>query len=196
MILKFENIRFKRIAITITCVAILRILSILFQLNVDLFFEHNRWISILYIPAGINIFAVLIANYQGMAGIALGTFIWNLLAHHLSLDENIAIACVSGLTGGCAVYVFNWLSRQPSTNSTWSKMSLSRMIFLFALYGVINTAAHNLTFVSVLRDYELSLTNVTHMFIGDFTGALLLFIFLNLATSLWMATQQPSKRNV
>ena len=69
--------QFKKETYIVLIISAARFASILFFDKLLVLPEFGGWISLLYMPAGINIIAMLVVGYRSITGIALGSFLCN-----------------------------------------------------------------------------------------------------------------------
>lgn len=168
---------------SIIIIALFRYLFILLNKQIHLVIDYGGWVDYFYIPAGLNIIALLICGYEGAIGIAVGSFIWNLLNKSYDIFYAIGLSIMPLVSCSIAYYLFHQFIVQKY-NKEWHAPSL-RDVFLFSfIYAVINSVIHHAAFIFLLKLEGFSIISLLKMFFGDLSGALFVFVLFNIITSL------------
>ena len=146
---------------------------------IDAHFEHNDWISRFYLPAGVNVLVSLAFGPLAAVGVGLGSFAWNAVVENYKAFTSVWLAVASGLSCYLTLVFFARVFPQ------WDMPLSTRRIFYFILaYSTFNSIVHNLIFSVLPYANAMSVTTLVWMFIGDFVGAVALFLSANVMTSL------------
>jgi hypothetical protein len=142
-------------------------------------FEHTDWISRFYLPAGVNVLVSLAFGPMAAVGVGLGSFAWNLMGEGYRVFTSIWLAAASGLSCYLTLTFFARVFPQ------WDMPLPPRRIIYFILaYSTFNSILHNVMFLALPGAQAMSVTTLAWMFIGDFVGAVALFLSANVITSL------------
>lgn len=145
----------------------------------------NPWVSFVYLPAGVTVIALLAFGYWAAAGVALSAFIWNLFHKDISFTMNGAVSLALGAACILSFALFKLVSeRDPDLRR--SPRTLLAVIALVLILGVVSPLLHQLAFWIVPEIAPLSTSILSWMIFGDVLGALIMFIALNAATSVWI----------
>lgn len=141
-------------------------------------FEHNDWISRFYLPAGVNVLVSLAFGPMAAVGVGLGSFAWNLVGENHRFITSVWLAVASGLS--CYLTLAFFARVFPK----WDMPLPPRRIIYFILaYSILNSIVHNLMFITLPGSHAMSVATLAWMFIGDFVGAVALFLSANVITS-------------
>lgn len=149
-------------------------------------FELNDWISLLFLPAGVVLIALLLAGQSAALGLALGTLCWNLVIGKGELLQNLVVALAVWASAALACWLFMaWRHRQgrPGPGERpWTGYRLAEIAGFSVVLAVLSPAFHHVAFFATGEDYGLG--SYLIMAAGDFAGAMMLFVALNLTTSI------------
>lgn len=145
---------------------------------IDVQFEHNDWISRFYLPAGVNVLVTLAFGPLAAVGVGLGSFLWNVVGENYRLFTSVWLAVGSGLSCYLTLAFFARVFPQ------WDMpLSPKRIVYFILAYSTLNSIVHNLIFLALPGAQPMSVATLAWMFIGDFVGAVALFLCANAITS-------------
>jgi hypothetical protein len=147
-------------------------------------FEHNDWISRFYLPAGANVLVSLAFGPLAAVGVGLGSFAWNLMGESYRVFTSVWLAAASGLS--CYLTLAFFARVFPK----WEMpLSPRRIVYFILAYSTFNSIVHNLIFLALPGAHVMSVSTLAWMFIGDFVGAVALFLSANVITSVLIHTR-------
>jgi hypothetical protein len=182
----------KKLIGDISVISVIYTLAYCFQVYVLVPFNSHERASVFFAPAAVRLMCTLIYGYRACFGITFGTLAFYHLFDDTGLDDEIEfflVASHSGLACGLALMVWAMLSpkidgiRDPKV----AFKSINALdVFQFSiLQATIDTIiTHTLFWLNPNIMPEESIYWVLVTFIGDLTGAYLVFIMLNLCYSL------------
>ena len=168
---------------SIIIISVLRYLFILLNKQIHIVIDYDGWVDYFYLPAGLNIIALLIYGYEGAVGIALGSFIWNLLNKGSDIFSTIGLSVMPFISCSIAYYLYHQFIVQRQ-NKEWYAPSIRDVILFSFIYAVINSVLHHAAFPFLLKLEGFSVITLVKMFVGDLSGAIFVFIAFNILTSL------------
>jgi hypothetical protein len=142
----------------------------LFQLNDLLFSELNLtgFITWIFLPAAIRMFAVMIGGWAGALGLFVGAILTNLSLLEVEPLNAMVIAALSALGPVIAVHLCTRWLQLPGDLAGLQRSHL----LVFALAGaVFNVFPHNLFFYTIGLSHD-AWSGVLPMFVGDLSGTL------------------------
>lgn len=182
----------KKILADILLISIIYTLAYCFQTYVLVPFNSHDRASVFFAPAAVRLMCTLIYGYRACFGITLGTLAFYHLFNDTGLENEIEfflVASHSGLACGIALMVWAMQSSKVSgvRNPKIAFRSINALdVFQFSLIqATIDTILSHtlfLMFPNIMPDQSIYWVMVT--FVGDLTGAYLIFILLNLSYSL------------
>ena len=140
-------------------------------------------VSLIYIPAGVRVFATILFGAQAVPGIFLGTIF---AAYFLSGVENsIVLVCISVVSAAVAPIVFYGLSR-IGINAYYLRIEDKLPKGGDLLLAGFLTAALNGFLLATILETLTDLTSITFtmagIIIGDFVGTLVVILLARLTT--------------
>lgn len=147
--------------------------------------ELSEWVSLFYLPAGVVLIALLLAGQSAAIGVALGSLGWNFVVGKADLFQNVAISLAVWLSAALACWLFMLLRRRQGRTGPgekpWTGYSLLEIAGFSVVLAILSPAFHHVAFV--LTDEEVGLHSFFLMALGDFSGAMALFLVLNVTAS-------------
>jgi len=178
-------------AIAISAIAYVVLFAI--HHNLLAIFDMTARTAVFFIPAAARVFCTLIFGYWAGAGIALGTIANSVLLADTDQDNHYVWLLGLGAGAACSLSLLLWsmISRRVDGllypqidffSITW------RDIFGFSvIQAVLNSSlCHLLFFMFPDFQFAVSAYLLAVMFVGDLSGAFLMFIASNLGFSLWL----------
>ena len=156
-------------------------------------FDITSRTAVFFIPAAARVFCTLIFGYGAGAGIALGTIANSIML--ADLDDQPQYIWLLALSAGvaCSLSLLLWslVSRRVSgvlaPEIDFFSITWADILGFSVLQAVLNsTLTHFLFFMVPDYQLEVSAYLLGVMFVGDLSGAFLVFIASNLAYSLWL----------
>lgn len=150
------------------------------------YFGVNEWVSLLYLPAGTALFALLLGGQSAAIGVAAGGFGWNVLFGKADLDDAVFVALAAWAAGALTCLLFAKLrhayGRTGPGESGWMDYSLAEVAVFAILLSIAKSALHQIAFFA--GGEETGFILFLLMIVGELAGALLFFLGLNLTVSL------------
>ena len=168
---------------SIIIISVLRYLFILLNKQIHIVIDYDGWVDYFYLPAGLNIIALLICGYEGAVGIAVGSFIWNLLNKSSDIFVDVALSIMPFISCSVAYYLYHQFIVQQHYKE-WHAPSFRDVVLFSFIYAIINSVLHHAAFPFLLKLEEFSIISLVKMFVGDLSGAIFVFIAFNILTSL------------
>jgi len=168
---------------TIIIVAILRYLFIALNKQIHITADYEGWVDYFYLPAGLNIIALLVCGYVGAIGVAIGSFAWNIIHKDTNIFASIGLSAMPFISCSLSYLTYNHFYAVAPVEQ-WRRPTLKDVIIFVSLYAVINSVLHHLAFPFLLKVESFSVFSLVKMCIGDLSGALFVFILFNVLTSL------------
>ena len=147
---------------------------LLFKLNMVAFsyFETSKFISWVFIPAGVRLISVLLFGFYGVIGLFLGAI---MTSYQVGIDADtaVAVSLISAFNPYLAINVTKYCLKIDALMQGLSAKQLMTISFFAALFSGLT---HNLYFH--IHMGTGSVADFMNMFIGDFIGSLIiLFAF-------------------
>lgn len=175
---------------TVIIIAVLLIIAQYIQTNVLSSVLIAPSTSLFYVPAAIAILATIIAPYYSAVGILVGqTAAILLIVPNNSLGSSLTKAllmALGGITTAKLLIMFNPKFRnidRPKANL--SGLDAYDIMLACFIYAVVSNIFFRIYFLHYL-DYSQSYTMLCLRIFGDFTGAFLIFIGLNIGYSAYV----------
>ena len=156
-------------------------------------FDVTSRTAVFFIPSAARVFCTLIFGYWAGAGIALGTIANSIMLADLDDQPHYIwlLAFSAGLACSLSLLLWALLSRRVSgvlaPEIDFFSITWADILGFSVLQAVLNSTLTHLLFFMV-PDYQLEVSAYLFsvMFVGDLSGAFLVFIASNLAYSLWL----------
>ena len=151
--------------------------------------------SVLFIPAAVRVFSVIIFGYWAGLGIALGTLIHDFYLHPLpqTLYETLFSASQQGAAVSVSLLIWALLSNKVrcllNPQIDFSRINAFDVLQMCCIQALVNsTTAHIFYMSSPSINMNFDWYNYAVMFVGDLTGAFFIFIIANIMFSLLKRT--------
>lgn len=177
---------------SVIIISILRYLFIFLNKQIHIVIDYDGWVDYFYLPAGLNIIALLIYGYEGAVGIAVRSFIWNFLNKSSDIFAAIGLSIMPFVSCLIAYYLYHQFIVKKQ-NKEWHAPSFKSVILFSFVYAIINSVLHHAAFPFLLKLETFSVISLLKMFIGDLSGALFVFIAFNILTSISIDIAKWSK---
>lgn len=168
---------------SILIISILRYELIFLNKQIHIAIDYDGWVDYFYLPAGLNIIALLVCGYEAAIGIAIGSFVWNLFNKNTDVFADIGLSVMPFISCSIAYYLYHQFIIQKE-NKDWHAPSFREVSIFSFIYAIINSVLHHAAFPFLLKLEEFSIISLLKMFIGDLSGSLFVFIVFNIVTSL------------
>jgi hypothetical protein len=143
----------------------------LYELNTWLFsrIHLTGFISWIFLPAAIRMFAVMVGGWSGALGLFLGAILTNL---SLLKYEPFNIVMLAGLSTIGPLVAFNLCTRWLNLPRDLSGLQRSQLLVFAVVGAIFNTIPHNLYFYFTGLSPD-AWSGVVPMFVGDLAGTLI-----------------------
>lgn len=185
----------REIAEGIAISAIAYVALFTFHHNLFTVFDMSARTAVFFIPAAARVFCTLIFGYWAGAGIALGTIVNSLFLSETDTDQNNHHVWLLGMAAGlaCSLSLLLWSMMSRRVNGLVSpqidfySITWRDILGFSVIQAVLNSSLTHLLFLN-FPDYHLDVSAYLFavMFVGDLSGAFLIFIASNLCFSLWL----------
>ena len=164
-----------------------------FHHNLFTVFDMSARTAVFFIPAAARVFCTLIFGYWAGAGIALGTIANSLLV--ADADQNNQYVWLLGIGAGiaCSLSLLLWSLMSRRVNGLLSpridfySITWRDILGFSVIQAVLNSSfTHVLFFIFPDFHLDISAYLFSVMFVGDLSGAFLVFIASNLCFSMWL----------
>ena len=145
-----------------------------FKLNSFIFshLEKSQFVTLVFMPAGVRLVAVLIFNELGVIGLFVGALITSPIVG-TNPTEALIISLISALNPYLAVLI---TKRLLHVDNLLKKLHAKELILMGLFSALLNSLSHYFYFS--LSNLRMSLESCESMFIGDLLGiTLMLFLF-------------------
>lgn len=173
-------------------VSLIYTLAYCFQVFVLVPFNSHERVSVFFFPAAVRMMCTMIYGYRAGIGITLGALLFYCVFDDTGLDnktEYMLVAVNSGLACSLALFVWAGFSKKilGLRNPRVAFKSINALdVFQFCLIqAIIDTMISHTVFMlypNIMPDQSFYWMVMT--FVGNLTGAYLVFISLNLTYSL------------
>ncbi len=156
----------------------------LFQLNGFLFeaIEHAQGINWIFLPAGFRVLLVLILDWPGAIGIALGT-LW--LQSHSSTTPALPMLLISMASGIAPWLVKRWLEQRNVLHPELKQINSASLLQYVLLCAAVSAISHQALFWGFSVTDSRPWIDVWPMFMGDMLGALIVLYTFKMSLS-WL----------
>jgi hypothetical protein len=153
--------------------------------------RFNAYASAFFIPSSVRLFGVLLLGYRTGLGIVLGSLIFAFGINNLGQtpEQSLIVSLQAGVSCSASLLVFALISnkagcwRSPVVAVT--EIDAYDVLYLCVIQSVLNSGLASLVYYLVPGQLQpVTLHQALTMFMGDLTGAFLVFILLNLLMSL------------
>jgi hypothetical protein len=172
-----------RIIILITAV---RLLALDLQSHLMAAFTYNDFVNLIYLPAGISTMALLIFSYPAAIGTFCGSFIWTFMRRDFSIPDTLIYACASAIAVTAAYTCVQLYLKRSHRQLSWSDYTLPLLASYFIINAAFNSVLRAIGINSIIVTAEPTLSLIGIKFIGDVSGAAVLFITLNLLAIIYL----------
>ena len=147
--------------------------------------------SAFFIPSSVRLFGVLLLGYRTGIGIALGGLMFAFGINNLgqTVEQSLSVSVQAGLCCSASLLVFAMVSdkvsglREPLI--AFGEINAFDVLLLCLIQSLLNSGLATLVYYLLPGQLApVTLNQLAIMFMGDLSGAFLVFVFLNLATSL------------
>lgn len=147
--------------------------------------------SAFFIPSSVRLFGVLLLGYRTGLGIVLGSLMFAFGINSLGQtpEQSLIVSVQAGLSCSASLLVFALVSdkvsgwRSPAI--AFAEINAYDVLFLCLIQSALNSGLASLVYYLVPGQIApVTLHQAATMFMGDLTGAFLVFVLLNLLTSL------------
>ena len=157
--------------------------------------------SAFFIPSSVRLFGVLLLGYRTGLGIVLGSLMFAFGVNNLgqTLEQSLIVSLQAGMSCSASLLIFALVSdkvsglRSPAI--AFGEINAYDVLLLCVIQSALNSGLASLVYLLVPGHSEpVTLLQSATMFMGDLTGAFLVFVLLNILTSLALRTGLISDR--
>ena len=137
--------------------------------------KYDLGVSLIYLPAGLRLFLILIFGLAGAIGIAFASF----TISYFGVFPPDLVTCIGiGLISGFAPLFAKWVVVSNTYVSNYlSNLSMQKILLCIVIYALMSSGFHQYWFM--LRDLEsASISHFLVMFAGDVAGSILLIALI------------------
>lgn len=146
-----------------------------FVLNYYLFayLTLDDYASLIFIPAGLRLFFVIIYRWQAIPGLVLGSALASCWSGHFESNTLILFTAIaSSLNAMIALIIYEKIS--SSFNRQLNDLGLKNLVGMAITQALLGTLMHHALYVTYGILTTLSVVHFYTMFFGDLLGILLL----------------------
>jgi len=151
--------------------------------------QFTQGVNWIFLPAGFRVLLVLVMGLPGAVGIFLGN-LW-LDREALLVNPLLPIVAIGMVSGFGHWLVRWWMQRRGLIDAQLQRIASSHLLQFVLLSAALNALCHQLIHWVFETPNAVPWVDVWPMFIGDATGALLVFFAFKLALMGWQALQTP-----
>jgi hypothetical protein len=158
-------------------------------------FNNTPQMAVLFIPAAVRVFSVIIFGYWAGLGIALGTLIHDFYLHPLpqTLPETVLSASQQGTAVSLSLLIWALLSNKINCVNNpqidFPRINAFDVLQMCLIQAIINSVTAHIFYIlapSIHLQFDWYYFAV--MLVGDLTGAFLIFILANVIFSVFKRT--------
>ena len=158
-------------------------------------FNNTPQMSVLFIPAAVRVFSVILFGYWAGLGIALGTLIHYFYLHPLpqTLPETVFSASQQGTAVSLSLLIWALLSNKINCVNNpqidFPRINAFDVLQMCLIQAIINSVTAHIFYIlapSIHLQFDWYYFAV--MLVGDLTGAFLIFILANVIFSVFKRT--------
>jgi hypothetical protein len=164
-------------------------------------FNNTIYMSVLFIPAAVRVFSVMLFGYWAGFGIALGVFLHDYYIHPVQNTQLEMFVSVLQQGAGASFSLLIWamISKKVSgitnPNINFADIDAFDVLQMCLIQAIVNsTTAHAYYIWSSTINHHFDIYYYAVMLVGDLTGAFLFFIMANLIFSLLLRTGFISRK--
>jgi len=158
-------------------------------------FNNTPQMAVLFIPAAVRVFSVILFGYWAGLGIALGTLIHDFYLHPLpqTLPETVLSASQQGTAVSLSLLIWALLSNKINCVNNpqidFPRINAFDVLQMCLIQAIINSVtAHIFYILAPSINLQFDWYYFAVMLVGDLTGAFLIFILANVIFSVFKRT--------
>lgn len=176
--MKSLQLRFQALMVITTMVIFVAMLALNEWLWMRL--EFVRGINWIYLPAGVRLLSTLLFAEAGAIGLLLVSW---LVSYYYFFPDDLSRSIAGGILASLAPYsIYRWAQRRYGLQASLANLTPQRLLVLIVAYSVASPLLHCIWFA--LQGGSHLFQGLLVMFIGDFTGTLLVIYAVKAALSL------------
>ena len=192
----------KSIFISVLAIALLYSGLMVVQFNYLERFNAYALASAFFIPSSVRLFGVLLLGYRTGLGIALGGLMFAFGINNLgqTLEQSLIVSLQAGVSCSASLMIWAYFSdkvsglRAPSI--AFGAINAFDILSLCMIQSVLNSGMACFVYYLLPGQLEpVSLQQLATMFLGDLTGAFLVFIVLNILMSVALRLRGFARRS-
>ena len=165
-------------------------------------FNNTIYMSVLFIPAAVRVFSVILFGYWAGLGIALGVFLHDFYIHPVQNTQFEMLVSILQQGAGASFSLLIWamISKKVSgfanPNINFSDIDAFDVLQMCLIQAVVNsTTAHAYYIWSSTINHQFDIYYYAVMLVGDLTGAFFVFIIANIAFSIALKAGVISRKH-
>jgi hypothetical protein len=180
---EFTHHRLSTVAMILFVLGVALAWFALYELNSWLFsrIHLTGFISWIFLPAAIRMFAVMVGGWAGALGLFLGAILTNL---SLLKYEPFNIVMLAGLSTIGPLLAFNLCTHWLNLPRDLSGLQRGQLVVFAVVGALFNTIPHNFYFYFTGLSPD-AWSGVIPMFVGDLTGTLIVLYLASLVVRLF-----------
>jgi len=151
---------------------------LLYQFNQFVFSDlaYSPYITLIFLPAGLRLIAILLFDSAAVVGLFVGALITNAINQTFDLPTAIVISLISAVSAYISIiltkYIFN-------INDILHNLNARQLVILALISSTFNSVSHNIFFYYQFCLTSNILNSLLNMFVGDFLGCLIILYLLS-----------------
>jgi hypothetical protein len=161
--------------IWVLCIAFLWIIT--YRFNQILFnsFSYSAYANLIFLPAAVKVFAILVARWNGFWGLFIGGFYFNYTNPEIDFFYAIYLSLTLGLGPLVAMYLANYTHEIDTDLKTITPYSL---LWFVVLSSILSGIFHGIYLYFAGIDSSGILIQSLVIFVGDILGCLIILLIL------------------
>ena len=138
--------------------------------------------SLIYLPHGLRVLAILISGSNILVGLFMGHFITGMYIHYsnglstfFSDPTTILLIFITSTISTCCVFVSIKLLK--NLDNRLNEITLKTILLVSILSALINSLFVNLTYFLFIKDWNIN-NQIFQYFLGDIIGSIIIFYII------------------
>lgn len=133
----------------------------------------NDFIYWIFLPSGLRLISVLLLEFDAVIGLFIGRLITS-----DDLPDITSVICISLISAIAPYIAYLFAKYKLDLKKSLTNMTGKQLLLLTLIFAFINSTLHNIYFYITKLEYDFW-EDIAVMFIGDFTGSLLVILVSN-----------------
>lgn len=146
-------------------------------------FISNDFIYWIFLPSGLRLISVLLLDFDAVIGLFIGRLITS-----EDLPDIPSIICISLISSIAPYLAYLYAKYKLDLKKSLIDMSGKQLLLTTLIFAFINSTLHNAYFYITKQQYDFW-EDIFVMFVGDFTGSLLVIFASNALIKLVIKNQ-------